>query len=101
MFFIIGKLKKYGTTQTLARAGLPTKPSNQARRILVREVTKNPMTTLTELQSSLAEMGKTARRTIVSTSLHQSGLYGRVARWKPLMRKRHMTALLEFTKKGT
>jgi len=31
---------------------------NWARRTLVREVTKNPMTTLIELQSSLVEMGK-------------------------------------------
>ena len=76
---IIGKLIKYGTTQTLSRAGHPTKLSNQARRPLVREVTKNPMTTLTELQSSLAETGEPARSTSVSTALHQSRLYGRVA----------------------
>ena len=34
------------------------------------------MTTLTELQSSLAEMGEPVRRHTVSTVLHQSGLYG-------------------------
>jgi transposase len=83
---IIGKLKKCGTTQTLPRAGSPTKLNNWARRTLVREVTKNPVTTLTELQSSLAEMGEPARRTTVSIALHQSGLYGRVARRKPLLR---------------
>ena len=42
---IIEKLKKYGTTQTLPTAGCLTKLSNRARRTLVREVTKNPMTT--------------------------------------------------------
>ena len=72
---IIGKLKKYVTTQTLPRAGSPTKLSNQPRRTLVREVTQTPMTTLTELQHSLAEMGEPARRTTVSTALHQSGLH--------------------------
>ena len=40
---------KFGTTMTLPRAGLPTKLSNQGRRALVREVTKNPMVTLTKL----------------------------------------------------
>ena len=28
-----------------------------------------------------------------------SGLYGSVARWKPLLSKRHMTASLEFAKR--
>jgi hypothetical protein len=41
--------KKFGTTKTLPRAGCPAKLSNQRRRALVREVTKNPMVTLTEL----------------------------------------------------
>jgi hypothetical protein len=62
--------------------------TKRARRTLVREVTKNPMTNLTELQSSLAEIGEPARRTTVSTALHQSGRYGRVARRKSLLRKR-------------
>jgi transposase len=41
--------KKFGTTKTLPRAGHPAKLSNRGRRTLVREVTKNPMVTLTEL----------------------------------------------------
>ena len=93
---IIRKWKEYGTTQALPRVGHPTKLGN---RTLVGEVTKNPMTTLTELQSFLAEMGKPARRTIVSAALHKSRIYGRVARWKPLRRKRHMTAHLGFAKR--
>ena len=86
------------TTQTLPRAGHLTKLSNWAR-ALVWEVTKNPMSTLTELQSSLAEMGEPARRTTVSAAYHKSRLCGRVARQKPLLRNRHMTAHLEFAKK--
>ena len=85
-------------TQTLRRAGRPTKLSNQARRTLVREVSKNPMTTLRELQSSLAEMGEHAGRTTVAAALHKSRIYGRVVRRKPLLRKRHMTACLQFAK---
>ena len=72
---------------------------NQARRTLVRVVTKNPMTTLTELESSLAEMGEPAGRTRVSAALHKSRLYRRVARWKPLVIKRHVMAHLEFAKR--
>ena len=63
------------------------------------EVTKNPMSTLTERQSSLTEMGEPAGRTTVSAALQKSRLYGSVARWKPLLRKRHMTARLEFAKR--
>ena len=91
--------KVYGTTQTLPSAGCPTKLSNWARRTLVREETKNPLTTLIELQSSLADMGEPARRTPVSTALPKSRLYGWVARRKPVLRKRHMTACLEFAKR--
>ena len=57
------------------------------------------MTTLTELQSSLAEMGEPAGRTTISAALHKSRLYGRVAIWKSLLRKRHMKVCLEFAKR--
>jgi hypothetical protein len=45
------------------------------------------------------EMGEPSRRATISEELHQSGLYGRVARQKPLHSKRHMTAPLEFAKR--
>ena len=83
----------------LPRAGRLTKLSNQARRTFVREVIKNQMTTLTELQSSLAQMGEPAIRTAVSAALHKCRMYGRVARQKPLLRKTHMAACLEFAKR--
>jgi hypothetical protein len=89
---IILKWKKFGTTKRLPTAGCRAKLSNRGRRALVREMTKNPMVTLTELQS--VEMGEPSRRTTISTALHQSGLYGKLARWKPLLSKRHMTAHL-------
>ena len=44
---IILKLKKFRTTKTLSRAGRSAKLSNWGRTV-VREVTKNPMVTLTE-----------------------------------------------------
>uniref|UniRef100_A0A8C4T3L7 Transposase Tc1-like domain-containing protein n=1 Tax=Erpetoichthys calabaricus TaxID=27687 RepID=A0A8C4T3L7_ERPCA len=96
---IIRKWKKLETTRTLPRAGRPSKLSDQGRRALVREVTRNPMVTLSELQRSSVERGEPFRRTTISAAIHQSGLYGRVARRKPLLTKRHMAARLEFAKR--
>ena len=58
------------------------------------------MVTLTELQSSSVEMGEPFRRTPISTALHQSGLYAGVARRKPLLSKRHVTAHMEFAERN-
>ncbi|KAG2464594.1 TC1A transposase, partial [Polypterus senegalus] len=96
---IIRKWTKFKTTWTLSRAGRPSKLSDRGRRALVREVTKNPMVTLSELQRSSVERGEPSRRTTISAAIHQSGLYGRVARQKPLLSKRHMAAHLEFAKR--
>ncbi|KAG2462687.1 TC1A transposase, partial [Polypterus senegalus] len=96
---ITRKWKKFETTRTLPRAGRPSKLSDRGRRALVREVTKNPMVTLSELQKSSVERGEPSRRTTISAAIHQLGLYGRVARRKPLLSKRHMAACLEFAKR--
>jgi hypothetical protein len=66
---IILKWKKFGTTKTLPKAVRPAKLSNQGRRALVREVIKNPMVILTELQSSFVEMGEPSRKTTISAAL--------------------------------
>jgi hypothetical protein len=44
-------------------------------------------------------MGEPSRRTTTPEALQQSGLYDRVAKRKPLLSKRHMTAHLEFAKR--
>ncbi|KAK3534826.1 hypothetical protein QTP86_026428, partial [Hemibagrus guttatus] len=77
---IIHKWKKFGITRTLPRASRLAKPSDRARRALVREVTKNPM--VKELQHFSLERGEPSRRTTISAALHKSGLYGRVTRRK-------------------
>ncbi|KAG2465241.1 TCB1 transposase, partial [Polypterus senegalus] len=97
--FIIHKWKKFKTTQTLPRAGRPSKLSDWGRRALVREVTKNLMVTLSELQRSSVERGEPSSRATISAAIHQSGLYGRVGRRKPLLSERHMAARLEFAKR--
>jgi transposase len=77
---IILKWKMFGTTKILPRAGRPVKLSNWGRRALVREVTKNPMVTLTELQRSSVEMVVLLEGSPISAALHQSGISGRVGR---------------------
>ncbi len=96
---IILKWKTFGTTRTLPRAGRPAKLSYRGRRALVREVKKNPKITVAELQRCIREMGGSCRKSTITAALHQSGLYGRVARRKPLLSARHMKARMEFAKK--
>ncbi|KAI2666432.1 Transposable element Tcb1 transposase [Labeo rohita] len=96
---IILKWKTFGTTRTLPRAGRPAKLSYWGRRgkeALVREVKKNPKITVAELQEKI---GESCRKSTITAALHQSGLYGRVARRKPLLSARHMKACMEFAKK--
>ncbi len=64
----------------------------------MREV-KNPKITVAELQRCIQEMGESCRKSTITAALHQSGLYGRVARRKPLLSARHMKARMEFAKK--
>ncbi len=82
---IILKWKTFGTTRTLPRAGRPAKLSYRGRRALVREVKKNPKITVAELQRCIREMGESCRKSTITAALHQSELYGRVARRKPLL----------------
>ncbi len=96
---IILQWKTFGMTRTLPRAGRPAKLSYRGRRALVREVKKNPKITVAELQRCIREMGESCRKSTITAALHQSGLYGRVARWKPLLSARHMKARMEFAKK--
>lgn len=95
---IIQKWKKYGTTANLPRHGRPPKLTERARRALVREAAKRPMITLEELQKSTAQVGESVHRTTISRALHKSGLHGRVARRKPLLKERHKKSRLQFAK---
>ncbi|XP_060776462.1 uncharacterized protein LOC132885949 [Neoarius graeffei] len=96
---IIRKWKKFGTTKNPPRPGRLAKLSDWGKQALAKEVSRNPRVTLTELQCILVEMGEPFRRSTIQAALHKSGLYGRVARRKTLLSKRHMTARLEFAKR--
>ncbi len=98
---IILQWKTFGTTRTLPRAGRPAKLSYRGRRALVREVKKNPKITVAELQRCIREMGESCRKSTITAALHQSGLYGRVARRKPLLSARHMKKHLKDSKMVT
>ena len=54
---IMLKWKKFRATRSFPRDGHMAKLSYQGRRALVREVTKNLMVTLAEVQRSCVEMG--------------------------------------------
>ncbi|KAL1255556.1 hypothetical protein QQF64_013617, partial [Cirrhinus molitorella] len=95
---IILKWKMFGMTRTLPRAGCLAKLSYRGRRALVREVKKNPKITMAELQRCSWEMGESCRKSTITAALHQSGLYGRVARRKPLLSARHMKARMMDSK---
>ena len=92
------KWKRFRTTQTLPRAGRPAKLNNRGRRALVGEVTKNPIVTLTELQSSSVEMREPSRRTTISAAVHQLAFMVEWPDGSHSSVKRHMTARLEFSK---
>ncbi|KAG2462424.1 TCB1 transposase, partial [Polypterus senegalus] len=95
---IILKWKTFVTTRTLPRAGRPAKLSYRWEKSF-GERGKDPKITLAELQRCSQEMGESCKKSTITAALHQSGLYGRVACWKPLLRARHMTASMEFAKR--
>ena len=54
-------------------------------RALIREAAKRPLVTLEELAT-------------ISHALHKSGLYGRVARRKPLLEESHKKSCFQFAR---
>lgn len=72
----------------LTQPGLPQcKPSDQ-RDPRKRDLTKG---------TNKDKKKKNSKRSSITVVLHESELYGRQARQKPLLHKRHVKALLEFT----
>ena len=95
---IIKKWKVFGTTKTLSGSGRLSKLYERVRRKLIREVTKRPTATLKQLQEFMTKSGHCVHVTTISQILHKCGLYGRVARIKPLLKKGHMQSWLSFAK---
>ena len=58
------------------------------------------MATLKELHAFMAKTGHCVHVTTTSHALHESGLYGRVARRKPLLKKKiYLESRLRYAKK--
>ena len=55
-----------------------------------------PSVTLTDLKKSAAEAGTEVHESTISRALHRAGLYGCVARKKPLLKAHHKQRRLEF-----
>ena len=92
-------MKEYGTTTNLPRQCRPSKLTAQARRVFIREATKRPKITLKELQSSTVEIGVSVHRTTLNCALQGAGLYGKLARKKPLLKEKSKQTCLVFTKR--
>jgi hypothetical protein len=71
--FLNGRFWDY--QDNFSRAGSLAKLSNWGRRALVKEVTKNPMVTLTELHRSSVEMVVILEGSPISAAIYQSGPY--------------------------
>ena len=95
---IIKKWKAYGATKTLPRSGSPSKLDDQARRRLIREATKRPMANLKERHAFMAKTGHCVHLITISQALHKSGMYGRVAKRKQLLKKAHLASCLMCAK---
>ena len=85
----------YGTTNT---SGRPSKLDERARRTFIREATKRPMATLKDLKYFLAGTGRSVLVTTILQALHKAGLYGRVARKKPFLKRCHTQSRLCYAK---
>ncbi len=96
---IILKWKTFGTTRTLPRAGRPAKTELSGREKLGERGKEEPK----DHCGWAPEMHSGDGRKFVESqpslqALHQSGLYGRVARRKPLLSARHMKAAWSLLK---
>ncbi|KAK3564286.1 hypothetical protein QTP86_012011 [Hemibagrus guttatus] len=96
---IIRKWKKFGNTRTLPRAGRPAKPSTSRQMGLSLGGDQEPNGHSERAPALLCGEKRNFQKNNHLAALHQSGLYGRVARWKPLLSKRHMTIHLQFAKR--
>lgn len=96
---IIIKWKEHGTTTNLPGQGRPPKLTYQARGALIREAAQRPKVTLEELQSSTAEARVSVHRTKISCTIHRAGLYGMVARRKPLRSAKSKKAHFDFAQR--
>lgn len=97
---VIHKWKKFGIMRTLPAACCPTNLSNWGRRALVREVIKNLIITLTELQHFSVMRGEPCRRTTqqawVAEWLYGNPFWNKAVKWRNVEQLKHCEYFLDF-----
>jgi transposase len=93
---IVHKWKRDKTTRPAPRSGRPRKISARTARNLVRAVTEDPTVTARDLQQQLIQSGIRVHKSTVQRALKRNGLRGCIARKKPLLKKQHRDARLQF-----
>ena len=96
---VILKVKGHGTTKCLSRSGRPSKISQRAEWMMRRAAVGDLRTTSVDHQANLQEHDARVSASTVRRHLIKKGLFGRVARKKPLLSSKHRKARLEFAKK--
>lgn len=86
-FFAFKHLIYHVTTVTLQTTGFRYKFDKNIRRQLVREAAMRPLATINELLEFLESTGCVAQVTTLCCLILTSGLWGRVAKKKPFLRK--------------
>lgn len=93
---LVQKWKRHGTTVNLRRTGRPSKMTTKGKMKLLREARANPFVTLEDLKKSVQDAGTNVHKSTISRTLHKNGLYGRVAKKKPYLKKQHLKARLQY-----
>ena len=81
--------RNFQITACLPLSGHPRKISDRTARKRIAEASKNPRVISRELQVNLGQVCVRVHSSTIRRTPYQSGLYGRVARKKPLLKKQH------------
>lgn len=95
---IIQKYKKVGTVKNVGKRGRKPKIDEKLERRLVRDVKKNPRTTVKCLRDDLQEIGVNVADQTIRNNLHKNGLKARRPRKTPLLRKPNLKKRLHYAK---
>ena len=87
---IIHKWETFKTVANLPRSGRPSNFTPRSDHAMLREIAKNPGVTSQTLQASVSMLNVKVHDSIIRKRLNKYGLFGRVARRKPLLSKKNM-----------
>lgn len=97
---LLRRHKKSGTVENRHRSGRPVKMTDRTMRHLHQLVSKNRKASATRLAEEVSGViGQPVSAQTVRRALNNMQLHGRRPRRKPLLKKRHKTARLQFAMK--